>query len=162
ALTTSRPDLVAVFDRNTIALRRGFLHVHCLDGPSACQPIVLQTQANYFLDPFVDEPRQACLVKLSADNLARGFLLWQGQGNVFAGDHLSAFCVPGDSQMARQSFKEWDQMAGPVGEAESLFVDALTAKTFVADQPAYDRLALPPTLRRDPMPGADLAKLGLV
>jgi hypothetical protein len=162
ALTTSRPDLTALFDNNTIALRRGFLQVRCLDGPSACQPIVLQTQANYFIDPFVDEPRQACLVKLSAESLARGLLLWQGQGNVFARDHLPAFCVPTDSPITKQSFKEWEQLAGPVGETETLFVDALPAKTFAADQPAYDRLALPPTLRRDPMPGADLAKLGLV
>jgi eukaryotic-like serine/threonine-protein kinase len=162
ALTTSRPDLIALFENNTIALRRGFVQVRCFEGPSACQPIVLQTQANYFIDPFVDEPRQACLVKLSADSLARGLLLWQGQGNVFARDRLAAYCVTAETPVAKQSFKEWEQLTGPVGETDSIFVDALPAKAFAADQPTYDRLALPPTLRRDPMPGADLAKLGLV
>lgn len=161
-LNTSRPDIVAFFEHNTIAHRRAFANLRCYEGPSNCLPIVLQTQANYFLDPFTDEPRQATLVNLSADSLARGLLLWQGRGNVFARDRLPAYFVAADGPLVKQTFKDWEQLLGPVGETEALHVDAIaTAKAFTPDQPPYDRLALPPALRMEPAPGADLAKLGL-
>ena len=51
---------------------------------------------------------------------------------------------------------------GPVGETASLQVDAVPAKTFNLDAPAFDRLALPPSVRLEPAPGADLTKLGLI
>ena len=162
-LLTSRTDIVALFEHNTIAHRQAFVNVRSHEAPTNCQSVVLQTKANYFLDPFVDEPRQACLVKLSADSLARGLFLWQGKSNVFARDRLPAYYAAADMPVGKQAFKEWEQLLGPFGETEMLQVDAVAAgKGFTPDAPPYDRLIVPPTVRLEPMPGADLAKLGLV
>jgi serine/threonine-protein kinase len=161
ALSTSRPEIAVLFEHNTIAHRQAVVNLRCFEGPSNCLPVVVQTQANYFLDPFVDEPRQAALVKLSAESLGRGLFLWQGHGNVFARDRLPAYFVAADGPLAKQTFKDWEQLTGPVGDTEALHVDAIPPKGFTPDQPAYDRLALPPALRMEPAPGADFAKLGL-
>lgn len=160
-LNTSRPDIAVVFEHNTIAHRQAVVNVRCYEGPSNCLPIALQMQANYFLDPFTEEPRQAALVKLSPESLGRGLFLWQGQGNVFARDRLPAYFVAAADPLVKQTFKDWEQLTGPVGETDALHVDAIAAKGFTPDQPPYDRLALPPSLRMEPAPGADLAKLGV-
>ena len=140
--------------------RAVFLRSH--EAPANCQPVVLQAHANYFLDPFVEAPRQACLVKLSADSLARGLLLWQGKGNLFARDRLQAYCAAADMPVVKQTLKEWEMLLGPIGETGALQIDALAAKGFTPDSPPYDRMAVPPTVRLETMPGADLAKLGLL
>jgi serine/threonine protein kinase len=159
-LPTSRPEIVALFEHNTVGLRQAFVNLRCFEAPAHCQPVVLQANSNYLVDPFLEEPRQGSLVRLSAESLARGLLLWQGKGNVFARDRLQAYYALGEGAVPKQSLKDWEQLLGPVGETDSIHVDA-PPKAFNADQPAYDRLALPPTLRRDPMPGADLGKLGV-
>ncbi|MCI0683830.1 MAG: serine/threonine protein kinase [Gemmataceae bacterium] len=161
-LATSRPDIIASFENNTIAHRQAFVNFRCYEGPSRCLPVVVQTQANYFLDPFPEEPRQATLVKLSGESLARGLLLWQGKGNVLARDRLPAYYAAFDAPVGKQTFKDWEQLTGPAGETDALHVDAIAAKSFTPDQPPYDRLLLPPAVRLEPAPGADLAKLGLV
>jgi serine/threonine protein kinase len=158
----SRTDVIASFDNNTIAQRQAFATLRAHDAPTNCRPVVLQMQANYFLDPFADEPRQACLVKLSADALARGLFLWQGKGNLFARDRLQAYYAAADMPVVKQSFKEWEKLLGPLGETGALHIDALAAKGLTPDNPPYDRLVVPPTVRLEPMPGADLAKLGVV
>lgn len=162
ALLTSRPDIVTSFENNTIAHRGAFLGLRCFEAPAHCQPVIVQTQANYFLDPFADEPRQACLVELSSENLARGLFLWQGKGNVFARDRLQAYYAAADMPVVKQSLKEWEQLLGPHGEVAALQADAIASKGFTPDQPPYDRLMLPLRVRVEPLPGADLAKLGLV
>ncbi len=159
---TSRTNIVASFQNNTIAHRGAFVNMRSYEAPTNCLPVILQTQANYFLDPFADEPRQACLVKLSPDSLARGLFLWQGKGNVFARDRLQAYYAAAAMPVVKQAFREWEWLLGPIGETASVQVDAVAGKGFTPDQAPYDRLVVPPTVRLEPMPGADLAKLGLV
>ncbi len=162
ALATARPDVLALFDHNTIAVRQAFLNLHCQDAPAGCQPVVVQAQGNYFLDPSPDEPHQACLLRITGESLARGLLLWQGQGNVFARDRLHGYYAAGGAAPAKQAFADWMQLVGPLGETESIQVTAIAGKNFNLDQPAYERLQMPPSVRLEPMPGADLAKLGLI
>jgi hypothetical protein len=159
-LESSRPDVVAVFEHNTMALRQTFTTMRVSDAPATCLPIVVQTQSNYFLDPFTEEPRQSSLLRAYADTLGRGLLTWQGKDNYFS-DRWHAFTTF-NGVPPKQPIAAWQRLWGPVGEIAPQIIEPLAVKTFLVDQPAYDRLALPSAIRVEPLPGADLARLGLV
>jgi len=159
ALESSRPDAEALFEHNTVAVRQAFVNVRVSDGPRICAPVTVQTQNNYFLDPFLDEPRQASLLRADAESLGRGLIAWQGSGNYFS-DRWHGFAALSEAPV-KQTIADWQRLWGPFGEADYHVIEPLTTKGFAVDQPAFDRLTLPASIRIEPTPGADLSRIGL-
>jgi hypothetical protein len=161
-LESSRPDAAAHFEHNTVAARQAFVNLRASDGPRICAPVTVQAYNNYFLDPFPDEQRQACLLRADAESLGRGLVAWQGSGNYFS-DRWHAFAALPTlaGAPAKQTIADWQRLWGPLGELDYHIIEPLAAKNFSIDQPALDRLALPPSIRIEPTPGADLSRIGL-
>jgi hypothetical protein len=155
------------FEQNTWAIRHGFLALHAgAEFPSRGEPVVVQTTANYFLDPFGELPSQAVIVRYQESALAHGYLSWQGRKNIFD-LRLQGFFAPLPPVLPeRQTPKDWTSLWGPNAEQEALLVGPVQLPRLVAinpDQPDLARLALPRDPRFNPLQppaGADLLHLG--
>src|SRR5262249_49897317 len=99
---------------------------------------------------------------------SRGELLWQGQGNAFAGNRLKAFlALTGGSDEPARNLDAWQQFWGSAGEQRHLLVEVPSSDKFLfsAEAPRLERLALPPKVRPvvgEALPGANLVQLGIL
>ncbi len=158
-----RLNVQCLLERNTIAAAHGVLDVK--DTPflaAADEPIVVQADANVFLNPFVEMPWQPALLRGQGEALARGLLLWQGRGNAYDSKRLQAYVAAEDDHApARQEYAVWARLWGKVHEERPLLVEwpALEPWTFSFLRPQLDCLRLPPTVQA--AVGADLARIGM-
>jgi hypothetical protein len=158
---TARPRLnVQCFlERVTVAARQAVLHLGDaprLDVPA--EPVVVQARASAFLGPFAAPPPPT-LLAVEGNALARGLLVWQGEGSVYdrrLGRDVAVLTAP-------QRAAAWARLGGRAWERQQQFDLALT-RTLDWDKPQLDALALPlkPPGPGEERPGADLEALGLV
>jgi serine/threonine-protein kinase len=154
-------------DGNTWALRRALIGVRAgPDLPDRAGLVQVQALANWFTDPFGDAPGHSTLLRLPETFLGRGQLLWQGKGNAFDRRMAGYFAVAGRDPAGKQVLADWVRAWGRATEPDALLVEpGAAAKGLSPDTPQLDRLALPATARPEPgnpVPGADLARLGLL
>jgi serine/threonine-protein kinase len=153
-------------DNNTWALRRALLALKAGPYPTdRADLVVVHASANYFADPFGE--RQSAMLRIPAPLLAHGQLQWHGKGNAFDQRLESYHALAGPGPVAKQTLDDWKQLWGRAGEQDALTVEAGPAKktTIDVDAPQLERLALPAQVRAapgNPLPGADLARLGLL
>lgn len=155
-------------DSNTWALRRALFALKAgpyLDDRS--DPVLFNAAANYFTDPFGEQPAQSTMLRIPEPLLSRGQLVWQGKGNAFDRRLESFFAMVGRPAAEKQALADWLQLWGRAGEQDALVVEPGTAikSTLATDAPQLDRLALPREFRPEPgnpVPGADLLRLGLL
>jgi serine/threonine-protein kinase len=160
-----QPDhsLTAEFESNTWALRRALIAPR--GSPDAVEPLIVRAAANYFTDPFGESPAESSLVRVPESLVGRGTLLWHGKGNGFDRRLESYYSVAGTSGVSKQSLDDWLALWGRSGEQDALVIPPAPAtKALSIDTPQLDRLAVPREVRPEPgnpIPGADLARLGL-
>lgn len=164
ARVRARLNLHCLLEHSTVAARRA---VVCLaNAPSfttPLEPIIIQARSCAFLNPYpgasAKESHPAGVFLFEGDMLARGLLLWQGEGNVFDKRlHYFAWPTTGPLPEQRQSFAGWARLWGPVGEKQPV-LDVTPAGRMDANLSQFDCLALP---RLDRTPGANLTQLGLL
>jgi hypothetical protein len=147
---------------NTVAAKRS---VFLLGAKSSTEPVLVQAEANTFMDPFVGTPKSSVLL-VEGDALAHGALAWRGSDNVYD-KRLAAYIaaleepLPERQDLVATVRRLW----GPVGDRKRIYY-ALTPPKPLLDLAAaplrLDRLALPKEFKDEPLPGADLVQLGLV
>jgi serine/threonine-protein kinase len=162
---TPRLNVQCFLEHNSVALRRALLNVPDAAGvPLVTMPVLVRAEANVFLDPFSEMPRQASLLRFEGTAISRGVLLWQGKDNGYD-QRLHAFAVRADGLEEVPSLKVWTRLWGTPGEQQPLRLEWPTgpAWTFPLETPFPARLTLPPTMTThlgNLRPGADLAALG--
>jgi eukaryotic-like serine/threonine-protein kinase len=167
AVPTPRLNVQCALEHNTVAVRRAVLDLPDTPGVRAITtPVVVRAEANVFLDPFTDLPRQATLLRCHGQAIARGALLWQGKDNGYD-RRLHAYAVAAEGSDEAQPLATWTQLWGTPGEQQPqvLEVPATPQTTFSVEVPRPERLVLPPEIRARfgaAVPGADLARLGLL
>ena len=167
AVSTPRLNVQCTLEHNTVAVRRALLDLP--DTPAVraiTTPVVVRAEANVFLDPFIEMPRQASLLRCHGQAIARGALLWQGKGNGYD-RRLHAYAVAAEGPDEAQPLATWTQLWGTPGEQQPHVLDmpATPQTTFSVEVPRPERLALPPEMQARfgaSAPGADLAGLGLL
>jgi hypothetical protein len=149
----------------TVAAQGHVLHLGVAAGRDVpFEPLVVRADACAFLAPFSGQ--RSGQVRSDGESLARGFLVWQGEGNVFD-KRLHTYIVNGDGAPDRpQAFAVWSRLWGPMGERQPFTNLALT-NTLKWEPMQLERLLLPeikpaPAGNPKPRPGADLTLLGLV
>jgi serine/threonine-protein kinase len=155
-----------LLEKNTIALKQAVLHL--ADAASVLtpgEPVIVQADNNFFLDPFTESPREAALLRCDGTSLPRGLLLWQGADNGYAARHLQI--ISGASASTSREPASWRRLWGPAGDQRPRLLDWTRARntTFSLKDPQLQRLRLPPALRpaRDQPPlGADFKALGII
>jgi hypothetical protein len=155
-----------LLNQNTMAVKRAVIHLH--DSPQLTvpvEPIVIQARANVFLDPFAVSPSQAGMLLFDGAALDRGLLVWQGQSNAYE-KRLPYFALPAAESIpaSPQPHSIWTRLWGLGGDSQPA-LDLAMAHTFAIDRPVdsqFNQLVLPPLFKAQPVPGADLAQLGLL
>jgi len=167
SVPTPRLNLQCSLEHNTMAVRRSVLDLPDAPGvPLVTMPVLVRADANVFMDPFVEMPRLASLLRFQGNPIPRGVLLWQGKGNVYD-QRLHAFAVRADGLEEVQTLKDWTRLWGTPGEQHPSPLEwpAGAKTTFSLEIPRTERLALPPGAGPRlgaTLPGADLAGLGLL
>jgi serine/threonine protein kinase len=163
----TRLNVQCTLEHNTVALRRSLLDLPDPPGGGAVSlPVAVRAEANVVLDPFTETPRQASLLRYHGQAVARGALLWQGQGNAYD-QRLHAYAVPAEKESPAQPLQAWTRLWGTPGERQPHVLDlpAMAKIAFSLEHPRADRLGLPREVRArfgEAVPGADLARLGLL
>jgi serine/threonine protein kinase len=151
-------------DHNTVAVRGAVLALPATPALArVVEPIVLQADANVFLDPFLEEPRQSALLRADGPILSAGALIWQGKGNVYDEKRLQSYVVATSAPSPpNQPHRSWVQLWGSSGEQQPLLATWPVAppSTFSVDRPLLERLRLPPDIRTPA--GADLYRLRIL
>jgi hypothetical protein len=163
----SQPRLCLVLENNTFATRGNALLLRTESAAEApLKPVLIQATQNYFLDPFVEGPRQAALLSLSAEDLAHGWLLWQGRDNALEETRWGGLWNDGVKPGGQLDLADWRSWWGsPRDPAWKKVEPPATWKAFPLESPVYPRLVPPPPYRPGigPVPfGADLLRLELV
>jgi eukaryotic-like serine/threonine-protein kinase len=161
----TKPNLSCELYHCTVAAQAHVLHLGAVAGHDmSFDPLVVRADACAFLAPFAGQ--RSGQLRCDGDTLARGLLIWQGEGNVFD-KRLHAYVVIGEGASDRpQALAIWSRLWGPMGERQPITNLTLTnALKWEALQ--LERLLLPEikgTLGGNPKPhpGADLIALGLV
>jgi hypothetical protein len=144
----------------TVAAQRAALFlgdVPRLDRPPA-EPILFQAKACAFLNPFSAPPASALLV-FEGDALARGLLVWYGEGNVYD-SRLPTFAAPAGAAPP-QTYSLWQRLWGSPGDRQPLLDVPLKGRLDAKLAP-LENLALTGLPRTDHPPGANLVQLGVV
>jgi hypothetical protein len=150
----------------TVAVQGQVLHLGAVAGRDVpFEPLVVRADACAFLAPFAGQ--RAGLLRCDGEALARGVLVWQGEGNVFD-KRLHTFVVNGEATPERpQAIALWSRLWGPMGERQP-FTNLTLTNTLKWEHLQLERLLLPeikPTPGSDhpkPHPGADLNALRLL
>jgi hypothetical protein len=156
----------------TIAARQAAVCVE--DTPAwavLADPIVLQTRANVFLNPFAgpggEGTQPAGVFLYQGLALPRGVAAWQGEADVFDRRLFTYVWAAGaDGRPVRltkpQTFTVWERVWGPLGDRRPI-LDVPFNAVLKLDRPQLDQLRVPahPSLR-DLSPGAPLERLGLM
>jgi hypothetical protein len=162
---TARPNVQCALESTTVAVRGVALDLHATPAPSAPpEPVLVRTDASLFLAPLGDGPPRATLLRCDRLFLTHGLLVWQGQGNGFDRQRLHAYVTTTGGTPPAQPFHVWSRLWGTPGEQAPLLIDLPKARLQLTPPPLR-QLALPPTIRPhagEALPGADLARLGIV
>jgi serine/threonine-protein kinase len=160
-----RANSQCLLEHVTVAAKRAVVH---LAGPAyegvPAEPVVVQTRDCAFLNPFAGSPNRAGLLLADGEALARGLLVWQGDGDALDKRlHFGAAVASAPEQPETPA--AWTRLWGPMGVRRPV-LDLQPMRLFDADRWQLDRLAVRPresssTRDRKP-PGADLAQLGIV
>ncbi len=133
------------------------------------QPIVVQSHANVFLNPFHEndgKPTSAGLIAYEGSALTRGTLVWQGDGDVYD-KRLRYFAAPLKAGSgAGQDQQDPDTMTrlwGHAGHRQPNHDVTFTATVDPKANPTHLHFLLLPddANLKDPKPGANLAALGI-
>jgi hypothetical protein len=173
-----RANLHAVLEHSTLVGRQAAVALADpkFAGPPA-EPIILQTQACAFLNPFHGRPRSGLLLARGTA-LARGLLVWQGKGDAL--DPRLFFVAASDAALPEQpqAPTAWLTFWGQKKESEKPVLDLVPKG--VLDQPgknapptappaerwSLERLTVPfakgPATAINKNVGADLDRLGLL
>jgi hypothetical protein len=157
-------NLSCELDHASVAAQRSVVRLLAAAGTETpFEPLVVQAQACAFLAPFAGQ--RSGVLTWETDALARGLLVWQGEGNVFD-KRLHFYAVGAELPERAQPFPAWSRLWGPANERRPFLNLALT-NTLKWDPLQLERLALPEIKpiesgQPKPRPGADLAALGLL
>jgi hypothetical protein len=148
-------------DQTTVAARGAVVRLgDAPEAPPAGTPMVLQSRASAFVQPFADK---GGLLRFEGEALSRGVLLWQSDGDAY--DRRLHYAAAGGeaSPDKPQPPAEWARLWG-LGGVRKAVTDRPFTRAFTAEKWPFEALTVPPP--RDggtpPPIGADLVKLGLV
>jgi hypothetical protein len=160
----ARLNAQCLLENNTLALRGPAVRLG--DAPDVAvppaEPFVVKANGNVFCDPFAGSTRQAGLVTFEGDALARGLLVWQGDGNAYD-KGLRYGLVPADKPAETpQVYATWARRWGSAGDRQAVLFDVTGAERKLnLDFPKLASLAPPAGLRakaKGALPGSDLVK----
>lgn len=166
AATPGHANVRCFLDHTTVACRRAALRLDDSAVGSLPEPIVVQSHACAFLDPFGGEKREAGLLRYEGNALARGLLIWQGAGDAFDKRLLYA-ALPVKAEPTAQPHRQWTELWGSAGDHAPLLDAPFSTKTITFDGPAdpeklhLEALALPSHGKSRPAAGADFTELGI-
>jgi hypothetical protein len=160
--TAGTANVRCVLEHNTIAARDSAFRVRDVsDLKAPIAPMIVQADANVFLDPFSRESRSG-IVACDDNALAHGLLVWQGVGNGYD-KRLHHFIGASDKPVGgpHQPYPVWSRLWSVNGDRRPFFFDGVSGLNL--DRPDLAVLALPESARRKrgPQPGADLGHLGI-
>jgi serine/threonine-protein kinase len=164
--TNGQLKVQCTLDHNTIATKHALIHLRDRAKLAApVEPIIVQARANVVMSPFAGTNFQAGLLQHEGEALNRGLLLWQGQGNLYD-RRLQFFSLGGGETVPdrAQPHAVWTRLWGAAGDVNP-FCEQVLPQILALDKPLLPQLyllALPATFKAKPVPGADLAGLGLV
>jgi hypothetical protein len=151
-----RANVQCLLERTTVAAKRAV--VALADTPSPAgpgEPVVVQTRASAFLNPFTPRPNRAGLLVYDGDALTHGLLAWQSDEDVLD-RRLHFGAAPARALPDRpEGLAAWLRLWGSAGVRRPVF-DLRLTRTLEAGRWPLERLALPPGR------GADLVLLGVV
>ena len=121
------------------------------------EPVVIQTQNCAFLNPFSEPPGRAGLIQADGEALARGLLLWQGEGDYFDRRLQFGLLPPGGIVAEPKPWQPaWPLLWGTVGVRKPA-ADMVGTRGFDGNTWALERLTLNFTVASSKRkPGADL------
>jgi hypothetical protein len=137
--------------------------------PVVPQPIVIQSHANVYLNPFHDndgKPATAGLMAYEGSALTRGTVVWQGDGDVYD-KRLRYFAAPlkGNSVTVQgdQDPDTMNRLWGRAGNRQPNHDVSFTATVDPRTNPTHLHFLLLPddANLKDPKPGANLGALGI-
>jgi hypothetical protein len=165
----SRLNVYCLLEQTTVAARRAAIVL--ADASlfrTPVEPVVVQARSCAFLNPFVGpnlkDPHPAGLLLGEGDALARGLLLWQGDGNLFDKRlHFFAMPTPAPLPDQRQPYAVWTRLWGSPGERQPL-LDLMLSARMDPNLVQLDCLSLlaPGLPRLERPPGANLFQLGIL
>lgn len=170
--TRARVNVQCSLEYNTLAAKGAILRVADVPHlPGVLEPLVIQSKANVFLNPFAEPSPRCGLLRYEGDALARGLLLWQAEGNVYDAKRLAYYVASTPPAAARQPHAMLARLWGSVGDRKAVLDRVpLVQRTFDLDKldlakgldPLALALTLPPVPRsQERPPGADLGQLGI-
>jgi serine/threonine-protein kinase len=151
-------------ENDTIAARGAVLHLG--DAPHlafVCDPMLAWSRGVAFLGAFGGG---SALLREDGNAVARGWLVWQGEGNFYDKKRLHFYAVDGTGKAADpKSFTELQALLlGSQGErrlaGEATLAGTLSLEGY--DRKQLERLALPTQGGKAISAGADLVRLGIV
>lgn len=154
---------------NTIAARQSVIHMQDLPTwPAVADPIVFETTANVFMNPFLDRdqkgPSKSTMLLYQGLALPRGVLAWQGRGDVYD-NRITAYALVATNdglpprKFAPQTYATWENLWGRFGARDAI-LNVPFKNTIDLDQPRLDQLAYPEANPAVPL-GANLQRLGI-
>jgi hypothetical protein len=156
-------NLHCTLDRLTVAARRAVVRLGDLGNqPPPSEPLVIQTRACAFLNPF---GAPTGMILTEGDSLRQGVMVWQSTGDVYDKRLHFAAAVPNAIPGTAQTHAAWRLLWGSGGDRRSVTHLPLTAR-LDRDRWLLTRLALPVFRGRPPFDprdaGADLVQLGII
>jgi serine/threonine-protein kinase len=153
-----RANVQCLLEQTTVAARRAAVHLEDAPGNGPpVEPALVQTRECAFLNPFAAPGNRAGLLHFSGNALARGLVVWQGEGDGF--DQRLHFGAAGTVPDQPEPPTAWARLWGPQGERQPAG-ELLTGRGFDADRWPLDRLAI--RTRTGNTPGADLTLVGIL
>src|SRR5262245_14683575 len=152
----------------TVAGRRGVLGLEDTAGNGpVLEPALVVTRHCAYLNPFAAPGNRAGLLAYSGDALARGLVVWQGEGDLL--DKALRFGAEPASTPGADNPNwpmAWSRLWGPLGLRKP-YLEVTTLRKFEAKMWPLDRLQLPardlpPPSSGKPIPGADLKLVGIL
>jgi hypothetical protein len=163
--TTAKLNLSCELHHCTVAAQGHALHLGAVtEGDVPFEPLVVRADACAFLAPFAGQ--RSGQLHCDGEALARGVLVWQGEGNVFD-KRLHSYVVNGEGVPDRpQAVAVWTRLWGPMGERQPItslaLSNALKWEPLQLDRLQLPEIKAPPgSDNPKPHPGADLTTLGL-
>jgi hypothetical protein len=168
--TPDRLNVQCSLEHCTVAARRAVVYTEDVpaSGAPINDPILVQSQASAFLNPYVGTdrttPEPAGVLVCQGLALPRGVLAWQGDGDVFDRRLFTYVSLArADGQLLKagkpQPFSLWQRLWGPIGSRGAVLDVPFTAP-FILERPILTQLQVPahPSLGKA-TPGADLKRL---
>src|SRR5581483_1209442 len=124
----------------TVAARKAVVQLG--DAPKlafAVDPFIFESRTSLFLDPFTGTGPSGGMVQYDGIALARGLLVWQGEGNGFDKRLAFAAAATGSSPEPQPLATVWPRLWGPLGERPPSSYN-LVGRTLDLDKPQLDQL----------------------